>query len=61
VEAQNAATLRRFDSTSAAADRQTLKAVFDRPDNIPLPNRRGGRLFNPWGDAANPRDSDASP
>jgi prolyl oligopeptidase len=55
VEAQNAATLRRFDSATVAADRQTLKAIFDRPDNIPLPNRRGGRLFNPWRDAANPR------
>jgi prolyl oligopeptidase len=55
LEAQNAATLRRFDNATVAADRRTLKAIFDRPDNIPLPNRRGGRLFNPWRDAANPR------
>src|SRR5262249_48672728 len=55
VEAQNAATLRRFGDASVAADRKTLKAIFDRPDNIPFPNRRAGRLFNPWRDAANPR------
>lgn len=55
VEAQNAATFRRFLDEGVAADRKTLKAIFDRPDNIPFPNRRAGRLFNPWKDAANPR------
>jgi prolyl oligopeptidase len=55
VEAQNAATLKRFLDDGVTADRKILKAIFDRPDNIPYPNRRAGRLFNPWRDAANPR------
>ena len=55
VEAQNAATLERFSDARVAADRKVLKAIFDRPDNIPVPNRRAGRLFNSWRDAANPR------
>jgi len=55
VEAQNAATLQRFGDARFAADRDTLKAIFDRPDNIPYPNRRAGRLFNPWQDAEHPR------
>src|SRR5215471_14070907 len=55
VEAQNAATLGRFADARFAADRDTLKAILDRPDNIPYPNRRRGRLFNPWQDAAHPR------
>jgi prolyl oligopeptidase len=55
VEAQNAATSKRFLDEGVAADQRTLKAIFDRPDNIPFPNRRAGRLFNPWRDAANPR------
>ena len=55
VEAQNAATSRRFLDEDVAADRKILKAIIDRPDNIPFPNRRAGRLFNPWQDAANPR------
>jgi len=55
VEAQNAATLKRFLDEAVSADRKILKAIFDRPDNIPFPNRRAGRLFNPWRDAANPR------
>src|SRR5262245_15632995 len=40
VDAQNAATLKRFGDARFAADRDTLKAIFDRPDNIPYPNRR---------------------
>jgi prolyl oligopeptidase len=55
VETQNAATLQRFSDEGVAADRKVLKAIFDRPDNIPFPNRRAGKLFNPWRDAANPR------
>jgi prolyl oligopeptidase len=55
VEAQNAATLARFRNDAVAADHKILKAIFDRPDNIPYPNRRAGKLFNPWQDAANPR------
>jgi prolyl oligopeptidase len=55
VEAQNAATLQRFNDAGVIADRDVLKAIFDRPDNIPYPNRRAGKLFNPWQDAAHPR------
>jgi prolyl oligopeptidase len=47
--------MQRFSDTRFAADRDTLKAIFDRPDNIPFPNRRAGRLFNPWQDAEHPR------
>src|SRR5919108_1872490 len=55
VEAQNAATLARFGDERFAADRDTLAAIFDRPDNIPLIARRGDRVFNFWKDAAHPR------
>jgi prolyl oligopeptidase len=55
VEARNAQTLTRFRDAGVAADQEILKTIFDRPDNIPFPNRRAGRLFNPWKDAANPR------
>jgi prolyl oligopeptidase len=55
VEARNAQTLTRFGDAGVAADQEILKTIFDRPDNIPFPNRRAGRLFNPWKDAANPR------
>jgi prolyl oligopeptidase len=55
VDAQNAATLSRFSDSRFAADRDALKLIFDRPDNIPFPNRRGKKLFNPWQDAEHPR------
>jgi prolyl oligopeptidase len=55
VEAQNSATMKRFFDSRFAADRDALKLVFDRPDNIPFPNRRGKKLFNPWQDAEHPR------
>src|SRR6516225_7600100 len=55
VETQSAATLTRFGDTRFAADRDTLAAIFDRPDNIPLIARRGPRVFNFWKDAAHPR------
>ena len=41
VEAQNAATLTRFGDSRFAADRDTLAAIFDRPDKMPLIARRG--------------------
>ena len=55
VEAQNSATMKRFFDSRFAADRDALKLIFDRPDNIPFPNRRGKKLFNPWQDAEHPR------
>src|SRR5208283_2106043 len=55
VEARNTATLARFGDARFAADRDTLTAIFDRPDNIPLIARRGTRVFNFWKDASHPR------
>jgi prolyl oligopeptidase len=55
VERQNAATLARFGDARFEADRETLRGIYDRPDNIPYVGRRGARLFNFWKDATNPR------
>jgi prolyl oligopeptidase len=55
VKTQNAATLARLGDARFAADRDTLAAIFDRPDNIPLIGRRGPRVFNFWKDALHPR------
>ena len=55
VEAQNTATLKLFGQGQTAADRDLLKTIFDRPDNIPYPTRVGGLLFNLWQDAGNQR------
>jgi prolyl oligopeptidase len=55
VAAQNAATMDRFSGGRFAADRNAVKLILDRPDNIPFPNRRGNKLFNPWQDAEHPR------
>src|ERR1700722_712740 len=55
VEAQNAATLARFGDDRFAADRDTLAAIFDRPDNIPVIAKRGTKVFNFWKDAEHPR------
>jgi len=55
VEGQNEATSARFGDVRFAADRDTLAAIYDRPDNIPVIARRGTRVFNFWKDAAHPR------
>jgi prolyl oligopeptidase len=55
VEQQNRATLEAFGNARFAADRETLAAILDRPDNIPVVTRRGGFLYNLWKDANNPR------
>lgn len=55
VEAQNAASMARFGNARFAADRDTLAAILDRPDNIPMIGRCGPRVFNFWKDAAQPR------
>ncbi|HUA53477.1 MAG TPA: prolyl oligopeptidase family serine peptidase [Candidatus Sulfotelmatobacter sp.] len=55
VERQNAATLARFGDARFGADRDTLRTIYDRPDNIPYVGRRGARLFNFWKDAEHPR------
>jgi prolyl oligopeptidase len=55
VEAQNEKTSSRFGDAGFAADRDALKAILDRPDNIPYVARRAGRLFNFWKDSEHPR------
>jgi prolyl oligopeptidase len=51
VDAQSAATLVRFGDAAFAADRNTLRDLLDRPDNLPYPTRRGGLIYNFWKDA----------
>jgi prolyl oligopeptidase len=55
VDEQNRATLATFGGDGFANDRDTLAAIFDRPDNIPFVTRRGAYLYNLWKDAKNPR------
>src|SRR6476620_8539929 len=55
VEGQNERTLARFGGARFAADRDTLAAIYDRPDNIPFVARRRTYLYNFWKDAKNPR------
>ena len=55
VERQNRLTLQQFGGPAFAADRDTLAAIYDRPDNIPYVTRLGGFLYNIWKDANNPR------
>ena len=55
ADGQTAATLARFGDAAYAADRDVLRALLDRPDNLPVPARRGGLLYNFWRDASHPR------
>jgi prolyl oligopeptidase len=55
VERQNKLTLEKFGGAAFEADRDTLAAIYDRPDNIPYIARRGGFVYNTWKDAKNPR------
>jgi prolyl oligopeptidase len=55
ADEQSALTTARYGGPAFAADRDTLAAILDRPDNIPFVGRRGERLFNFWKDARNPR------
>jgi prolyl oligopeptidase len=55
VEAENDRTLKTFGGAQLAADRDTLAAILDRPDKLPLVVRRGPWLYNFWLDAKNPR------
>lgn len=52
---QSARTLGHFGITQFDRNRDALKAIFDRPDKIPLITRRGPYLYNFWQDAGNPR------
>ena len=55
ADAQTAATLLQYGNAQYEADRDTLRTLLDRPDNLPVPARRGGLLYNIWKDAAHPR------
>ena len=55
VEAENERTLKAFAGAQFVADRDTLAAILDRPDKIPLIVRRGPWVYNFWLDAQNPR------
>ncbi|HVD85483.1 MAG TPA: S9 family peptidase, partial [Bradyrhizobium sp.] len=55
VAQQSKLTLENFGDAGFADDRDTLTAIYDRPDNIPYVTRRGGFLYNLWKDAKNPR------
>jgi prolyl oligopeptidase len=55
ADAQSKTTMARFGDTRFAADRDELRALLDRPDNLPIPARRGGLLYNFWKDADHPR------
>jgi prolyl oligopeptidase len=55
VEARNAETLARYGDAAFARDRDSARAILDRPDRIPFVSRRGGLLYNFWTDAEHPR------
>ncbi|GAC1344328.1 MAG: prolyl oligopeptidase family serine peptidase [Acetobacteraceae bacterium] len=55
ADAQTAATTARLADARFVADRDALRSLLDRPDNLPVPARRGGALYNYWRDALNPR------
>ena len=51
ADAQTQATLAKYGTPEFEADRLTLTALLDRPENLPVPTRRGGLLYNFWRDA----------
>ncbi len=55
ADAQTAKTLARLADASFEADRDNLRALLDRPDNLPIPTRRGGLIYNFWRDAQHPK------
>ncbi len=55
TDAQTEATLNRFGGEQWEADTETLRALLDRPDNLPVPARRGGLLYNFWQDGSHAR------
>ena len=44
-----------FAGTEYERDRDALRALLDRPDNLPYPARRGGLIYNFWRDAGQKR------
>ena len=55
VDEQNARTVAAFGGPAVEQDATTLAEIFDRPDKIPFPGRRGPWWYNFWNDAAHPR------
>ncbi len=55
ADAQTEATRARLGGARFEADRDALRQLLDRPDNLPVPARRGNLLYNFWRDAANPK------
>ncbi len=55
VDAQTAATVARLAGPDFERDRAALLALLDRSDNLAVPTRRGGLLYNFWRDAGHPR------
>ena len=55
ADKQTETTLDRFGGQRWEADTQTLRLLLDRPDNLPIPTRRGGLLYNFWQDGSHPR------
>jgi prolyl oligopeptidase len=55
VDEQNARTVAAFGGPAVEEDASTLAAIFDRPDKIAVPGRRGPWWYNFWNDAAHPR------
>ena len=55
ADEQSLTTMARFGDARFAADRDELRTLLDRPDNLPVPGRRGGLLYNFWKDADHAR------
>ena len=55
ADARTAGTVARLADARYGRDRDALRALLDRPDNLPVPARRAGLLYNLWRDAAQPR------
>ncbi len=55
ADAQSAATLAALGGPAYEADRDALRRLLDRPDNLPYPARRGGLVYNFWKTGDHPR------
>jgi prolyl oligopeptidase len=55
VDAQTRRTMERLGDARFSADREVLRRLLDRPNNLAMPSRRGGMLYNLWKDAEHPR------
>jgi prolyl oligopeptidase len=55
IDEQNARTVAAFGGPAVEQDATILAAIFDRPDKIPFPGRRGPWWYNFWNDATHSR------